>query len=126
MSYSTPKQWSHGDTVAAAEMQKYSDGLDAIRTMIGEECINHAQPYSQMPDTQTYFLIHKARWLLHVSTGEIQHPTDPVTYPAVSLGDRGGINAFDLDEGVDWLVAGMLYKVVGVSGCMEDVVGIIT
>jgi hypothetical protein len=125
MSYSTPKQWAHGDTVAAAELQKYSDGLDAIKPMIGEVTINWAVAASLYEDTQEFWLVHKKRWLLYKSTGVVRHPLDPVTYPDVDLGDSKTINAFDLDEGVDWLVPGALYKVVGCSVCMEDEQGII-
>lgn len=124
MAYSTPKVWAHEDTVAAAEMQKYSDGLDAIKPMFPTEKESWAHAFSLMEDTQTYSLTHKRRWLIYKSTGEIRHPTDPVTYPAVSLGDSEEINAEDLDQ-IDWLVPGMLYLVVGCSVCFEDEDGII-
>jgi hypothetical protein len=107
-------------------MQKYSDGLNAIHDALPLEKISWGIPYSNMEDTQTFFLIHKRRWLIYKSTGEIQHPTEPETYPAVSLSDTGGICAADLDQEVDWLVPGMLYKVVGCSVCFEDDEGIIT
>jgi hypothetical protein len=126
MAYAVPPRFSHGSTVSAAEMQKYSDGLNAIHDALPLEKISWGIPYSNMEDTQTFFLIHKRRWLIYKSTGEIQHPTEPETYPAVSLSDTGGICAADLDQEVDWLVPGMLYKVVGCSVCFEDDEGIIT
>src|SRR5574343_404764 len=107
MAYSVPKRWSHGGTVSAANMQKYSDGLNALDAAIPKEKISWGVGYSNMEDTQTFYLIHKARWLIYKSTGEVQHPTDPTTYPAVSLSDTGGICAADLDAEVDWLVPGM-------------------
>lgn len=125
MAYSVPPTWSHGDTVSAANMQKYSDGLTAIEPSFPPEKITWAHAASMMEDTQTFFIVHKARWLIYKSTGEIQHPTDPTTYPAVSLSDTETINAADVDQEVSWLVPGMLYKVVGCSVCYEDEVGII-
>ena len=106
-------------------MQKYSDGLNAIRPLFHEEAIEWAQPCSMMEDTQTFFVVHKARWLIYKSTGVIHHPTDPVTYPDVSLSDTGGICAFDVDAGVEWVVPGTLYSVIGCSIAYEDEQGII-
>jgi hypothetical protein len=126
MAYSTPRQWSYGDVVPSSEIQKYSDGLNYLEPLFPPEKITWAHAYSMMEDTQTFFLVHKKRWLIYVSTGEIQHPTEPTTYPAVSLSDTGGICAADLDAEVDWLVPGSLYKVVGCSVCFEDELGIIT
>jgi hypothetical protein len=125
MSYSTPKTWAHGDTVPAAEMQKYSDGLDAIKPLFPTVVRNFAIAASQYEDTQEFWITHKARWLIYKSTGVIRHPLDPTTYPDVSLSDTDTINAFDIDNGVDWLVPGALYKVIGCSVCFEDEVGII-
>jgi hypothetical protein len=126
MAYSTPKQWSHGDTVPAAEMQKYSDGLDAIKPMIGETHYNWVILYSNMEDAQEFWLVHKKRWLIYKSTGVVRHASDTTTYPDVSLSDTGGICAADLDQEVDWLVPGQLYSVIGCSVCYEDDEGIIT
>jgi hypothetical protein len=125
MSYSTPKTWAHGDTVSAANMQKYSDGLDAIKPLFPTQKINWAQPQSLMDDAQENWIVHKARWLIYKSTGEVTHPTDPTTYPNVSLSDTGGVCAFDLDAGVDWLVVGQLYRVIGCSIAYEDEQGVI-
>lgn len=125
MSYSTPKTWTHGDTVPAAEMQKYSDGLDAIRSLFVEEKISWAIPQSMMDDTQLHYIVHKRRWLIYRSTGEIRHPTEPETYAAISLSDSETINAVDVDQEVSWLTAGQLYVVVGCSIAFEDEDGII-
>ena len=110
--------------MAAAEMQKYSDGLDAIKPMFPTEKESWVHAFSLMPKAQTYFITHKRRWLIYKSTGEIRHTTDPVTFPSVSLGDSDEINAEDLDQ-IDWLVPGMLYMVVGCSVAYEDDEGII-
>jgi hypothetical protein len=112
-------------TVSAASVQKYSDGLDAIKPLFPTQQINWAQPQSLMDDAQENWIVHKARWLIYKSTGEVTHPTDPTTYPNVSLSDTGGVCAFDLDAGVDWLVVGQLYRVIGCSIAYEDEQGII-
>jgi hypothetical protein len=125
MAYSVPKRWSHGDTVAAADVQKYSDGLNAINAAIPKEKISWGVGYSNMEDAQRFYIVHRRRWLIYKSTGEIRHPTDPVTYPAVSLSDTGGVCAVDVDQEVEWLVPGALYEVRGCSVAYEDEQGII-
>lgn len=125
MAYSVPKRWSHGDTVSHTDMQKYSDGLNAIRDSFVEEKQSWCMFDSQMEDTQSIYIIHKFRWLIFKSTGEIQHPTDPDIYPSVSLSESASISAVDVDQEVGWLVPGALYRVVGCSNAYEDELGII-
>ena len=125
MAYSTPKQWSHGDTVAAADMQKYSDGLDAIHPMIGDDKVRFAQFFSNMDTAQRHYIVHKRKYLITKSSGELRHPTDPTTYPGVSIGDEEPFAVTEVDGTVPWLVAGMLYEVRGCSLAFEDDEGII-
>ena len=125
MAYSTPKTWAHGDTVSAANMQKYSDGLNAIKAMFPTEKESWAHAFSTMAEAQSYFFTHKRRWLIYKSTGVVHHPADPVTYPDVSLSDSEEINVIDLDESVSWLVVGQMYQVIGCSVAFEDDEGII-
>jgi hypothetical protein len=125
MAYSTPRTWAYGDTVPHTDMQKYSDGLNALYDAIPQEKISWGIGYSNMEDTQSFYVVHKARWLIYKSTGVIRHPTEPDIYPDVSLSDTGGICAFDVDAGVDWIVVGTLYQVVGCSVAFEDTDGII-
>lgn len=124
MAYSTPKQWAHEDLTSGDEFQKYSDGLDAIKPMFPDEKESWAHAFSLMADEQSFFLTHRCRWLIYKSTGVVHHPTDPVTYPDVSLSDTEPYGAFDLDEGVSWLVVGQLYQVIGCSVAYEDNEGI--
>lgn len=101
-------------------MQKYSDGLTYLNTAIGV-AYNWAVPYSQMPDTQTYYLIHSQQYLVYKSTGRIVDITG--TNDDISLDDGDTYNSYDLDT-IDWLAYGDLYRVVGCSVCMEDEVGV--
>lgn len=120
MAYSTPPTFAHGDTVSAAQMQIYSDGLNAIAPMFPTEKESWAHAFSTMAEAQSYFITHRCRWLIYKSTGVIRHPTDPVTYPDVSLSDSEEINAIDVDASVNWLTVGQLYWVVGCSVAYED------
>ena len=125
MAYSTPKQWSHGETVASSEVQKYSDGLDAVHAAIGDDAVEFAQFYSNMNTAQRHYIVHKRKYLITKSTGELRHPTDPTTYPGVSIGDEEPFAVNEVDGMVPWLVAGMLYEVRGCTYAAEDDEGII-
>ena len=113
------------DTVAAAEIQKYTDGLNAIYPMFPTEKERGHMRSQRWTEAQSYFLTHRCRWLIYKSTGVIRHPTDPVTYPDVSLSDSDDINAIDVDASVKWLTVGQLYQVVGCAVAFEDDEGII-
>lgn len=119
MAYTPPRQWAHGDQPAAADMQVYSDGLTYLQTAIGG-AHHFAAPYSQMPDTQTFYIVHSQRFLVYVSSGKLRDVTG--TNEDISLGNSETINSLDLDT-VDWLTYGDLYAVIGCSACMEDEVG---
>ena len=125
MAYSTPTYFSHGDTISAAQAQKWSDGLDAIHPMIGDDKIQFVQFYSNMDTAQRHYIVHKKRYLITKSTGELRHPADPTTYPSVSIGDEEPFAVNEVDGMVDWLVPGMLYEVRGCSFACEDDEGII-
>jgi hypothetical protein len=125
MAYNGVPTYHHGDRVYAADLQKYSDGLNAIKPMFPDEKESWAHAFSTMAEAQSYFFTHKRRWLIYKSTGVIHHPTDPVTYPDVSLSDSDDINAVDIDAEVSWLIVGQLYQVIGCSVAFEDDEGII-
>lgn len=121
MSYTPPKQWSHGDQPDAAELNKYSDGLTYLNSMIGGSQLNPAVFYSQMEDGQLFYLVHKRRYLLYVSTGAIEDPAG--VNASISLGNTQAINVYDLEQ-VAWLTPGKLYRVKGCSCCIEDASGV--
>ena len=117
MSYSTPKQWSHGDQPTAENMQKYSDSLNYLYAAIGSGQLNFAVPYSRMEDAQEFWLVHKRRYLIYKSTGKIYDPTGANN--PISLSNPADINVYDLEQ-IVWMTPGKLYRVVGCSVCMED------
>lgn len=121
MAYTAPKRWAHGDTVSAANMQIYSDGLTAIKPMIGETRRTWAVFASTWDEAQEFNIVHKRRWLIYKSTGQITDPNG--VFDPVDLPDSDPINVYDLDT-VDWLLPGMVYHVIGCSVCMEDENGI--
>ena len=121
MAYTAPPRWAHGDTVAHTAMQVYSDGLTAIKPMIGEVKRTWAVFASTFEDTQEIWLVHKRRWLIYKSTGAITDPNG--VHDAVSLPDPDAINVYDLDT-VDWLIPGARYQVIGCSVCFEDENGV--
>jgi hypothetical protein len=115
MSYTIPRQWSHGDAPTAADMQKYSDGLTFLNAIIRP--LNFATPFSTMEEAQQTWLVHAKRYLIYASTGRI---IDPAGIGAdVDLSSDNDINTYDLDE-IDWLTSGKLYQVNGCSCALED------
>lgn len=125
MSYTGAPYFSHGDTISAAQANQWSDGLNLVHDMVGDDAIEFAQFYSNMGDTQRHYIVHKRKYLITRSTGEIRHPTDPTTYAGVSIGDGDPFTITEVDGSVPWLVAGMLYEVRGCSFASEDDEGVI-
>ena len=118
MAYQKPKQWSHGDEVCASELQKYSDSLDYLNTLVSSSGRNYATPFSRFDDTQQFWLIHTKPFLIYASTGVLSDPSG--INEDVSLSNNGEpFNSYDLDT-ISWLSYGDLYKIVGCSVCMED------
>lgn len=131
MAYTAPPQWAHGDIPTAANMQKYSDGLNAIYTAINGKKHIRASRLRQwltrssdthhlgVTDALSYLLnVHQWRWLLYQGAGTLSNVAGSET---TSLPDttNGGTNTFDLDS-VDWLNYGMIYRVNGVNFALED------
>ena len=121
MAYQVPKQWSHGDQPTAADMQKYSDALNALNASFGSAFYNFATPYSLYDDTQEYYFVHARQYLIYTSTGTIEDPAG--VEASVTLSSSGVFNSYDLDQ-VGWLTYGMLYQVIGCSVCLESDTGI--
>jgi len=126
MAYAVPKVWEHGDVPTAADMDKYSDALDAIHAKSGDVARNYAalrerEFYRAEFADSDYFLVHKFRYLFFKSTGSIVSLADSTQ--TESLSDGGAAwGVYDLD-GVSWLAYGMVYQVTGVSFCFESETG---
>ena len=127
MAYQVPPRLAHGNTLAVATMQKYSDGLNDIHTALGDQIYVQAAPLVAMswsshkmwfadPITKTAWLtmVHKMRYLCYQGTGKIESYAGDTT----SLSSQSTFNVFDL-ESVPWLWYGRLYKITGCTMAME-------
>lgn len=125
MAYSTPRQWAHGDTVTATEMNKYRDGLNEIYSVWAGKLLIPAVPVLWLgilgaPDASKYKyeLVHKQRYLLYVGEGKLYSADETQTTTLANSAGGTGTNTYDL-ESVSWLSYGQRYIVKGVTVCME-------
>lgn len=114
MAYAPPRQWSRGDDVTAARMQVYSDGQVDINTLAGYT--GGSLPTVRASELEVS-LIHVWPYLHYGGNGEISDPND--AEQTISLSETGAQNVYDLRT-VEWLYAGKVYFVTGVSWCAED------
>lgn len=127
MAYSTPRQWQHGDTASAAEMNKYRDGLNEIYNLWAGKLLIPAVPVLWLgilgaPDASKYKyeLVHKQRYILYVGEGKLYSADETQTATLANSAGGTGTNTYDL-ESVSWLSYGQRYIVKGVTVCMEVV-----
>lgn len=117
MAYSTPKVWSHGDTVSHTDMQKYSDCLDYIHNILGDALRNfpaaHARPSI---DHDHHAMVHRYRWLQFQSDGELVDPANSAN--TISLNEEAEPTTLDLRT-VSWLYPGKVYFVRTCTWCRE-------
>lgn len=127
MAYAVPKVWVHGDVLVAADLNKYRDGLNEIRNKSKDRAINFCfsdlrggfQPgfgnTQPLTDDCAFYFVHKRRLLWFKGKGKVMS-LDGTKFAPVSV--DSGWSSYDLDS-VSWLAYGMLYRVVGVGGCVE-------
>lgn len=122
------KQWSHGDIPTGADMQAYSDALDALYA--STPAYNSAPAVllltSPIPGSTTvtfldqgcfFRLRHVNRFLHYKGAGTLVDVTgieDDVTLPV----DSSGYGVIDLDS-IAWMTYGLLYQVEGCEGIIE-------
>lgn len=118
MAYSAPPSFAHGDYPTAANLTKFSDGLNAIYTAVnGKSAVFCARTKESGTDANSFYtLVHVFRWLFYTGEGSITNIAQDETTP---LPDTGGTNIFDLNT-VDWLTYGMVYRATGVTFALED------
>lgn len=127
MAYSVPKRWQHGNTVAAADLNKYSDGLNHIYAQVSkleEFAVMAFGTYGVTAPgvpvelaTVVSSQVHVWRWLVYKGAGKIfDNAGNSTTLPDAT---SGGTNIYDLDN-VGWLSYGMTYYISGVEVCLED------
>lgn len=91
-----------------------ADAYDAAHTALGDVGVS---PGSLKSTFATYYILHSQRYLHFSSTGTLEDISG--VFPDVSLSESDtGVGALDLDS-VGWLVYGQLYRVTGVSACLE-------
>ena len=128
MAYSAPDQWSHGQTVNAAAMNKYSDSLNFLYDNRGgyiyAACMNYEFYDGTVNVDSEMFMVHQHRYLVFqeftASAGiEIVDPAGVGTTESVS-GNGTNLVIFDLDS-VDWMVPGKLYELKDAMFGVEQV-----
>lgn len=120
MAYAVPPRWSHGDTISVANMNKYSDALNALKTQI--DAMNKIIALNQTTVGYTSFLWHQQDWLYYKSaSGETATIVDlSGANDDTTLADStAAVASYDL-RSVSWLTHGTLYKVTGVDFVAED------
>lgn len=128
MAYQIPPRWSHGDKPTAALMNKYSDALNAINDVMGEQVAYAVPLFPSVGGASKpiqVWVIHRWRYLhystLASATATIVDPSgtnDAITIPA----SDSAIVSYDL-SGVSWLSQGQAYYVVGCDMVAEDYEG---
>lgn len=127
MAYQVPPRWAHGNTLSAANLNKYSDGLNDIHTVIGDQVFVQAVPLvitqwsvhkvwvgQAVNKTAWLTMPHKARYLCYQGEGKLESYNGDKT----TLSNQAAFNVFDL-ETVDWLWYGRLYKITGCTMAVE-------
>lgn len=117
MSWSAPKAWAHGDTVAHTDMQTYSDDEDAIHDRMGDVLLNWPSANAiPLEDNDLAYMIHRFRYFWFKSNGTMIDPADSAN--TVTLTEDEEPTMLDLNS-VSWLYPGKLYQITGVTWCME-------
>lgn len=126
MAYQVPPRFGHGDrTASAANLNKYSDSLNALYAASGG--VHSAIGKAELPPTPVVLypplsFLNVWRWLWYMSkTGETATISDPAGVgDDVTLTDSDSAMAvYDL-SGVSWLVTGGVYNLTGCQYACED------
>ena len=110
------RQWTHGDTNAAAYFAAYSTELTALYGAVGDVDFIPCVP-GQYGSGNEYYFFHQNRWLHYLSTGQIKSIDGTQQATLSPVGDT--FTAFDL-QSLSWLAYGQMYKVVGCAMASEE------
>lgn len=118
MAYAQPVQWTRGDAVTAAKMQKYSDSLNAINALAAYTGGSVAVFAPGVSGT-IFTYQHAQRWLHYNGSGQIIDVNNDDN--VVSLSDPADADwaVYDLDS-IAWLYYGGYFRVEGVDWVAED------
>lgn len=115
MSYSAPPRWAKGDRPEAADMNIYSDDLEAIHDIGGDAMVN--LPIAHDTGDIVWTMIHRYRWLAYNDNGTIRDPT--AVGEDVELSDPGsGVFFYDLST-IPWLAPGLPYRLINFDWVLE-------
>lgn len=110
------KTFAHGDSVTAANLNAIDTTLDDAYARIGDVAYQALAPGAD-DDNNTFFFIHRYRYLYFKSTGEIASLDGTNTAGLSEKNDT--FTALDLD-GLNWLSYGQAYVVTGCEMACED------
>ncbi len=100
----------------AAKLNALSDVIDEAHVILGDTATEFPAE-GQWGSGQVWWMVHVYRYLHFASNGALVDPTG--VFPDVSISeDDTGQGVLDLDT-VSWLAYGQLYKLTGISWCME-------
>lgn len=138
MAYTEPTQKAHGDDPTIAMIQVYADNCDAIAAL-ALAIQNSADSGVDVEDSSDEYATfsHRGAWLLYAT--EIQDEDNkksaelfPYRYMSdeedglshtvgepSTLSDAPDGDAYNLDEGVNWLIPGRLYQIDNVRYAFE-------
>ncbi len=106
--------FNHGQLPTALTLNAIADALDDGHAALGDY---GTSPGCAKGSIATFHIVHSQRYLHFSSVGTLEDITG--TFPDVNLSESDtGVGALDLD-GVGWLLYGGLYRVAGVSACLE-------
>lgn len=109
--------WVQGDYPTAAEINKYGTTLDTAHTALGDVAINW--PTLANVSSGVFMFAHIKRYLWFQSNGSIVDMSGGGETVSISEDSSGAPTKYDLNS-VSWLYYGLIYKVTGVSWCMES------
>ena len=114
--------WTHGDKPTATLLNEYRTALIEAHAALGDLSGWSAASDNVYAAEETwpvvFVLLHTWRYLHFVSSGKIME-LDGSNERDINEDDETGQGRLDLDT-LDWLVYGQLYRVTGVTICMED------
>lgn len=119
--------WEHGDIPVAADMQAYSDSLNAAYALLEPEKNRsypipfegtwYNYPDKADPELKGFVFVHRFRWLMYRGqTGKLIDMSGQNT--EVNFDSANAWDILDL-HGISWLVPGMVYRVSDINACCE-------
>lgn len=110
------RQWGHGDTVPAADLNTVGAELTALRNAVKDAEIVACVPDKYGTGNQ-YWFVHRYRWLHFKSTGQLKNAGATQQASLTPVNDT--YTSMDLHS-INWLAYGDFYQVVGCDMASEE------